>query len=202
MMAALADNLSKRYKTPVFSGVGFHLAPGEGLGIYGPNGSGKTTLLEIVCGLTRPDSGSVRVGGRIGYVPQRDGLSPRLTALDNLRFYAALAGLRGKQAARRIAACAEACGAETFLRKRLNRCSAGMRQRVSVAAAMLNEPAVLLLDEVFAPLDAEGRASLRLVLEELRRSGTALMLVSHDSADFMGLCTRGLSMPDGSLTAL
>jgi ABC-type multidrug transport system ATPase subunit len=191
--------IQKYYRDALFSPVNFTLAAASGLGVTGRNGSGKSTLLDIIAGIARPDAGTVRVNGQTGYVMQRDGLSDILSCRENLLFEAALCRLPRDVRARRAKECAELCGVTFFLNKRLSRCSAGMRQRVNIAAALICEPAVLLLDEAFSSLDAQSARELRGVLSDLKARGTAMIVVSHDAGDFADLCERVLSLPDAAV---
>jgi ABC-type multidrug transport system ATPase subunit len=200
--AVEAVGIEKRYREVLFSPVSFLLAPSAALGVTGRNGSGKSTLLDIIAGVARPDAGTVRVNGQTGYVMQRDGLSGLLSCRENLLFEAALCRLPRDVAVRRTAECAALCGADGFLNKRLARCSAGMRQRVNIAAALLCAPAVLLLDEAFSSLDAQTARDLRAVFLEMKRGGTALIVVSHDSGDLADLCDRVLELPDAVVRGL
>jgi ABC-type multidrug transport system ATPase subunit len=192
----VVEGIQKYYHEALFSPVNFTLAPTLGLGVTGRNGSGKSTLLDIIAGIARPDAGMVRLNGRTGYVMQRDGLSDILSCRENLLFEAALCRLPRNVRARRVKECAELCGVTFFLNKRLSRCSAGMRQRVNIAAALICEPSVLLLDEVFSSLDTQSARNLRGVLSDLKVQGAAMIVVSHDTDDFTDLCERVLSLPD------
>ncbi|MDR1135189.1 MAG: ABC transporter ATP-binding protein [Clostridiales Family XIII bacterium] len=194
-----ADGIVKRYGAPLFSPISFKLNAGEVLGLEGCNGSGKTTLLDIIAGLCRPDSGQIRTRGEIGYVMQRDGLSGLLSCRDNLLFEGALCRLSSSEARSRLEALAEKCAISEFLNKRLGLCSAGMRQRVNLAAALMCKPDVLLLDEVFSALDAEARPLVRGIIRDTLGDGAAIVLVSHDSGDLDDLCDRIISLPDASL---
>jgi ABC-type multidrug transport system ATPase subunit len=190
--------ITKSYGSPLFAPVSFTLRGGEGLGLEGCNGSGKTTLLDIISGLCRPDAGHMRTHGMIGYVMQRDGLSGLLSCRDNLLFEAALCRLPSSEARSRIGDLAEQCAISGFLDKRLSRCSAGMRQRVSLAAALLCRPAILLLDEAFSPLDADSRSIVRDIIASCMDGGAAAVIVSHDRSDLEALCSRAISLPDSS----
>ncbi|MDR1604863.1 MAG: ATP-binding cassette domain-containing protein [Gracilibacteraceae bacterium] len=190
------SRLQKKRGAPLFAPVSFTLGRGGGLGIYGRNGCGKTTLLDIVAGLTPPDAGEFTCSGRVGYVMQRDGFQDALSCRDNLRVEAALCALSGRTARARIQACAEQCDIVAFWRKRLSRCSVGMRARLAIAAALLPDPDILLLDEAFSGLDQESAAAVQQLLREKKQAGTALLLVSHNREDFVGLCEHVLELPE------
>jgi ABC-type multidrug transport system ATPase subunit len=190
------SQLQKKRRVPLFEPVSFFLLRGEGLGIYGRNGCGKTTLLDILAGLTKPDAGEFTRAGRIGYVMQRDGFQDALSCRDNLRVEAALCALPGQTARARVQSCAAQCDILPFWRKRLSRCSAGMRARLSIAAALLPEPELLLLDEAFSGLDQDSYTSIKSLLREKKQAGTAMILVSHNREDFAGLCEYVLTLPE------
>jgi NitT/TauT family transport system ATP-binding protein len=200
--AVAVDGVQKRYREALFSPVSFTLAPAFGLGVIGRNGSGKSTLLDMIAGIARPDAGTIKTNGQVGYVMQRDDLSDLLSCRENLLFEAALRRLPRDIAARRVENCAALCGIAFFLNKRLSRCSAGMRQRVNIAAALLSEPAVLLLDEAFSNLDAQSVRDLRDVFADRKAGGAAVIVVSHDPEDFADLCDRTLQLPDATVRSL
>jgi ABC-type multidrug transport system ATPase subunit len=167
--------IEKRFKEPLFLPVSFSVKEGEGLALSGRNGSGKTTLLDIIAGLRRPDSGSVHVSRPLGYVMQNDGLDGLLSCRDNLRYEAALCHLSKAESRQRIGRLVEMCGITSFLNKRLSRCSAGMRQRVAFAAALMSNPKVLLLDEAFSSLDAGSAAAMKEILTSLKSDGACII---------------------------
>ncbi|MDR0570093.1 MAG: ATP-binding cassette domain-containing protein [Clostridiales Family XIII bacterium] len=189
--------IEKRFREPLFSPVSFVLRAGEGLALVGRNGSGKTTLLDIVAGLRRPDAGSVALTGPLGYVMQKDGLSGLLSCRDNLAYEASLRGLPPRRIKARVNEVAELCGVSDFLGERLNRCSAGMRQKVAIAAALLHRPTLLLLDEAFSSLDAQSAERMKAVARGLLDGGGALVMASHSPEDYVGLCQRRLALPEG-----
>ncbi|MDR0852436.1 MAG: ATP-binding cassette domain-containing protein [Clostridiales Family XIII bacterium] len=195
-------SLQKIRKVPLFLPVQFSLSAGEGLGIYGHNGCGKTTLLDILAGLQKADSGAFQLNARIGYVMQTDGFQDALSCRDNLLVEAALCGLKGSAAKARVDLCAAQCDLLSFWNKRLSKCSAGMRARLSLAAALLPDPGLLLLDEAFSALDQQTYDTVKLLLQEKKRAGLAILLVSHNRDDFSGLCERVLSLPYSEVTPL
>ena len=188
--------IEKRFKEPLFLPVSFSLKAGEGLALSGRNGSGKTTLLDIIAGLRRPDNGSVHVSRPLGYVMQNDGLEGLLSCRDNLRYEAALCHLSAEESRQRIAHLAELCGVASFLSKRLSRCSAGMRQRVAFAAALMPTPKVLLLDEAFSSLDVASVAAMKEILISLMAEGACIIFASHISGETSDICQRTLLLPD------
>ncbi|MDR1559469.1 MAG: ATP-binding cassette domain-containing protein [Clostridiales bacterium] len=197
-----ARDLVKNHREPLFRPLTFSLAPGEGVGIVGPNGCGKTTLLDIIAGIQKPDSGTVKLSGEVGYCMQNDGFMTSMTCRDTLLMEAAICGLRGKTASARVRLCAEICGVTSYMRKRVYQCSAGMRTRLSLAAALIPGPDVLLLDETFSALDQTSRGDVKRLLLEETRKGACLLLVSHNKDDFSGLCARLLRLPESEAEPL
>ena len=197
----------KRYgPRTVLAGVSFAVPPGECLGLCGPNGSGKSTLLRLLAQTETPDSGQVLWQGRpvrgdrdflrrkLGYVPQQDALPPDATTDEVLRLWRGLCGLRGPMDTqlRQLLALDELRGL------RCGALSGGMSRRVSLAMALCARPACLLLDESFAPLDADTRARLTAWLRQVYLpGGGCLVLCSHDEADLAGLCGARLRLENG-----
>ncbi|MEJ7812852.1 MAG: heme ABC exporter ATP-binding protein CcmA [Gemmatimonadaceae bacterium] len=187
-------------------GVDLSLRGGECLALFGPNGAGKTTLLRVLAGLLRPSGGTAAVGGVVlpggaaaravvGLLSHASMLYAPLTARENVEFAARLHGVRDPRAAAaavlgrmRIADRADAP---------VRSLSRGMQQRVSVARAVVHDPRVVLLDEPFTGLDESGAAALTAVLAELRTSGAALVLVTHNLAEGLSLATHAAVMRAG-----
>jgi len=186
----------------ILKDLSFQVEEGSILGVIGPNGCGKTTLLDIFAGILAADEGSFSRQGKAGYVMQSDGFQEQLSCRDNLLFEAAMLGLTGAAAGRRVEECATLCGVQTYWDKRLGKCSAGMRARVGFAAAFLGEPKVLLLDEAFGSLDEETAAAFHALLAYEKARGLALVIVSHAPEDFAGLCERVLTLPGSAVSPL
>lgn len=166
--------------------VTFTAAAGHVTGFLGPNGAGKSTTLRILLGLIRPSGGSAVVCGRpyqdhprpatlIGAVIDIAGAHPRMTARQHLRTYSALSGL----AASRTDAVLEQTGLSRFADRRIGTFSTGMRQRLSLATALLGDPEILVLDEPTNGLDPEGVVWLRTFLREFANTGRTVLLSSH-----------------------
>jgi ABC-2 type transport system ATP-binding protein len=155
---------------------------GEIHGLLGPNGSGKTTLLRILAGIWEPHVGRIEYPGapaRIGYVAQRFCLYDELTVAENLRFQAAMRGRPAVPVARVL----NEFSLETLASRRAAALSVGERQRLMLAAAMLSQPTLLLLDEPTTALDTASRRSLWSLLRREAARGTAVVLTSHELAD-------------------
>jgi ABC-type nitrate/sulfonate/bicarbonate transport system ATPase subunit len=171
-------------------GVSLTAAPREVVAVAGPSGCGKSTLLELVCGLTEPDAGTV-TAAPAALMPQRDGLLPWLTALDNAALSLRVAGL-GKADARAAAhAHFAAFGLEGFERARPGELSGGMRQRVAFLRTLLAGRPLLCLDEPFGALDALTRLTMqRWLADALAREPRTVLLVTHDVEEAVLLADR------------
>ncbi len=176
------------------AGVSLRAAPGEIVAVVGPSGCGKTTLLELICGLQRPDSGTV-ISDPAALMPQRDLLLPWLPAVDNAALALRLQGM-GRTAARAAAApWLERFGLAEFARMRPAKLSGGMRQRVSFLRSLLAGRPVLALDEPFASLDAITRAEMQGWLAHvLATEPRTVVLVTHDVEEAVVLGDRVLVM--------
>ena len=166
---------------------------GVAYGLLGPNGSGKSTLFRILVGRLRPHKGSIRVldqepspalTARIGYMPQATALYPELSAVENIDFFARMYGLSDSALRRKlVAASLEIVGLAQRGKSTVMTLSGGMRQRVSLACALVHEPEMLILDEPTVGLDPELRASFWEHFGSLAASGNALLISSHTMDD-------------------
>jgi len=203
------ESLSRSFGTRrAVDGVTLALAAGEVLALFGPNGAGKTTLLRMLGGLLRPTSGKARIGDatlpggpevrrRIGVISHESLLYDALTARENVEFAARLYRVpdpvaRSTEALERMRVLDRA---DTPVRA----LSRGLRQRVSVARAIVHAPSVVLADEPFTGLDVAGAKALASLLTELRDAGAALILVTHNLDEGLGLATRAAIMDRGRL---
>ncbi|MCL1891486.1 MAG: ATP-binding cassette domain-containing protein [Coriobacteriia bacterium] len=196
------ESIQKRRGEEIFAPVSCIVGPGEGLGVYGHNGSGKTTLLDIISGLLQPSAGTVEVNGSVGYVMQHAGFQESLSFKDNLLVEAHLSGLRGQAAKEQVELVARRLEMLPFWTKRYAKGSSGMRGRLSLAAALLSAPQILLLDEAFSYLDERSIEQAHHVLRAEKERGASLIMVSHDRKDFEGLCERVLLLPSAEIVAL
>ena len=184
----------------VLRGVSLTLEKGEVYGFLGHNGAGKSTTIKLVLGLLRPDAGGITVfgeggvspanRGRIGYLSEQIGLYPYLNAREMLRLVGELFRLRGAALGVRIDELLEAVGLASDRKLRIKHYSKGMRQRLGIAAALMNEPELLLLDEPYGGLDPVGRRQLRELLLELKKQGKTILLSSHIVPDVEAVCDR------------
>ena len=205
------ERIEKRYgNVTALAGVSFSVERGETLGVIGPNGAGKTTLLKILLGLVRPDRGRIAVNGidlardprtvrrLIGYVPQRAVFEDSHTGWEALGWIARFRGVDTDA----IATCAAEAGVDHLLDRRVGTLSGGQRQRLSLAAALLGNPPVLLLDEPTASLDPEATATFRRLVQRLGEEGRTILLCSHLLADVERLGDRVLVLLEGHVAAI
>ncbi|SDX72841.1 ABC-2 type transport system ATP-binding protein [Modestobacter sp. DSM 44400] len=212
------DGLYKAYgSNQVLEGVAFTVAPGQMFGFCGSNGAGKTTTMRIAMGLARADAGAVRWNGRpvdesvrrrIGYMPEERGLYPKMKVGEQLTYFARLHGLDAGAAARAAAVWADRLGLAERRGDRVEKLSLGNQQRVQLAAALVSEPDVLILDEPFSGLDPVGVDSLAEALLEQCRRGVPVVFSSHQLdlvvrlCDAVGILARGRIVASGTVAEL
>jgi ABC-2 type transport system ATP-binding protein len=208
--------LRKRFgAAQALDGMTFTVQPGQVTGFVGPNGAGKSTTMRVVLGLDAPDEGRALVGGRpyaslrhpmrcLGSLLDAGALQPSRSARGHLLWLAYSQGLT----ARRVDEVLAEAGLTDVARRRAGGYSLGMRQRLGVAAAMLGDPATLMLDEPFNGLDPEGIVWMKGFLRSLARQGRAVLVSSHlmseleDTADHLVVVGRGKVVADTSVAAL
>lgn len=205
-----ASGLVKRYGfRAVLRGLDFAVPPGQSVALMGANGAGKSTLLRLMVGLSRPDGGSLTVGGwtmpyeaahvraHLGFVAHKPLLYDGLTARENLVFFGQLYGLGGADLDQR----AEELLALVGLKKRafdtVRGFSRGMLQRLSIARALLHRPDLLLLDEPFTGLDLTGAALLETLITDARAAGHTVLIATHDPAHALALADRVVVLSKG-----
>jgi ABC-type multidrug transport system ATPase subunit len=191
----LARGVGRRFGTRVaLEPTDVSLAAGEVVALVGPNGAGKSTLLAILAGSLEPTEGTVERPERVGWVPQRAAHYGRLTALENLRLFAALERVP-KERADELAAAFE-LPADT----RASSLSVGNRQRLDVALALLAAPKVLLLDEPTSSLDPAQRERVWQIARSVAEGGGAVLVATHHWEELAGLADRTLELVEGHLT--
>ena len=206
--------LTKSYGTQaVVRGVDLQLAAGECFGLLGPNGAGKTTTLRLCLGLTAPDAGEIRMLGhpvpaaareareRVGVVPQTDNLDPDFTARENLLVYGRYFGLPRAQLEARIPQLLEFAGLATRGDARIQTLSGGMKRRLALARALINDPDLIFLDEPTTGLDPQARHLIWQRLKQLIAQGKTIFLTTHFMDEAERLCTRLAVMDHGRLIA-
>jgi ABC-2 type transport system ATP-binding protein len=186
------NNLVKTYGTRrAVDGVSFRVLAGQTVGLLGPNGAGKSTIVGMLCGLLVPDEGDIVLGGervtpgaaavkrKIGVVPQDLALYDDLSALENLKLFGALYGLRGKQLHERIETVLGQVNLADRARDKPATYSGGMKRRLNIAAALMHDPDLLILDEPTVGVDPQSRNAIFDTLEALQAQGKALIYTSH-----------------------
>ena len=191
-----AVDLRKSYGSRVaLAGVGFDARAGELVACIGPNGAGKTTLLSILADVRKPDAGTVRRPGRVGWVPQQSAVYGKLSVAENLRLFARIDEVEDVEGSvHRMLATA---GLEARAGEPVERLSGGNRQRVNIAIGLLSVPRVLLLDEPSSALDPRQREVLWSFIGELARGGTAVVYATHDVSEAERYAGRVLVLADG-----
>ena len=207
-------SLIKRYgKLTAIDGVTFRVGQGETIGLLGPNGAGKTTTVSIIAGLMSPDSGEVLIEGRpvtsdtdpvklkIGLVPQDMALYDKLSARDNLTFFAALYSLTGSKVKQAIGEALTLVGLSDRAQDKVETFSGGMKRRLNLAAALLHDPQILLLDEPTVGVDPQSRNAIFENLETLKKRGKTLVYPTHYMEEAERLCDRIVIIDHGKVIA-
>lgn len=211
------NDICKSFKNEmVLKNVSAEFEKGKISGIIGKNGSGKTVLFKIICGFMKPDSGEVRFydkedGGytvigkdvdfpkSLGVIIEAPGFLPFRSGYSNLSY---LASLRGKIGRQEIIKTIELVGLDPKLKKGVGKYSLGMRQRLGIAQAIMEDPDFLVLDEPFNGLDEQGVLDMREVLLSLKEQGKTILIASHMKEDIELLCDSVYEMKSGVLTKL
>lgn len=207
-MKLVIDRVSKQYKNRIaVDRISLNLQKGI-YGLLGANGAGKTTLMRMICGILRPTSGTITLDGMdvsqesyrsvLGYLPQDFGYYPEFNATDFLLYLAALKGIPKAQANRKAKELLELVGLQDVNRKKVKTFSGGMKQRLGIAQALLNDPKLLVLDEPTAGLDPKERVRFRNLIESLGKDSIVL-LSTHIVSDIEHIANEVLMMKDGQL---
>ena len=194
------------------------VAAGQIYGLLGPNGSGKSTTLKIILGLVTPTRGRTQIFGRdsdrvasresVGFLPESPYFYKFLTGEETLRFYGKLCGLRGSVLKNRVEEMLELVGLTSARKRRLGGYSKGMLQRIGLAQALIQEPALLVLDEPTAGVDPAGAREIRDLILDLKRRGITVLLSSHllgqvqEICDRVGILANGVLVREGALSDL
>jgi ABC-2 type transport system ATP-binding protein len=210
------SGLRKRFgPVPALDGMSFTVAPGQVTGFVGPNGAGKSTTMRVILGLDAADEGTALIGGQpyaslrhplshVGALLDAAALQPSRSARNHLLWLAHSQGLDGK----RVDEVVEQAGLDSAIRRKAGGFSLGMRQRLGIAAALLGDPPVLMMDEPFNGMDPEGIVWIRGFLRSLAAQGRAVLVSSHlmselqDTADHLVVVGRGQVIADTSVAEL
>lgn len=211
MNAIIVDNLVKRFgKTTVLNGVSVEFEQEKIHGIIGRNGSGKTVLMKCICGLTPITGGTVTVNNKkigidceiipnAGVIIETPGFLPNMSGYSNLKN---LASLTGKIGAAEIRAAIKRVGLDPNDKKHVGKYSLGMRQRLGLAQAIMEDPALLILDEPMNGLDKDGVKDMRQYLLDLKAQGKTILIASHSAEDIDVLCDTVCEMDKGKLSKI
>ena len=202
------ENLTKTFGTQtVISDVSGIFYPGKIYGFVGRNGSGKTVLMKMILGFIKPTSGTIKVNGKqvgkeidipddIGAIIETPGFLPEYSAFQNLKL---MAMIRGKITNERIRETIKLVGLDPDSKKHVGKYSLGMRQRLGIAQAIMEDPLFLILDEPFNGLDKHGVEEIRELLLDLKAAGKTILLASHNEEDIRILCDHVYEMDGGIL---
>jgi ABC-2 type transport system ATP-binding protein len=213
--AIVVESISKSFeKVEAVSGISFTVQTGELFGFLGPNGAGKTTTINMLTGLARPDTGSIRLGGidctgrpraaqhLVGVVPDESNLYPELTGFDNLCFCASLYGM---DKAERQAQARELLGSFDLGKagnRKFGGYSKGMKRKLTIAAGIIHKPEILFLDEPTTGIDVASARHLRQLIADLNRAGTTIFLTTHYIEEAEHLCNRVAFIVSGRIVRL
>ncbi|WP_250451362.1 nodulation factor ABC transporter ATP-binding protein NodI [Caballeronia sp. ATUFL_M2_KS44] len=193
----------------VVDGLSFDVRPGECFGLLGPNGAGKTTTLKMLLGITSPDSGTIRLVGepvpsrarfarqRVGVVPQFDNLDPDFTVRENLLVFGRYFGLTGARMDALVPSLLEFARLENKADARVGELSGGMKRRLTLARALVNDPDVLVMDEPTTGLDPQARHLIWERLRSLLARGKTILLTTHFMEEAERLCDRLCVIEEG-----
>ena len=207
-MRLSVDRLSKQYKNKIaVDRVSFTLSEGV-TGLLGANGAGKTTLMRMMTGILAPTSGEITADGiavqteeyrsLLGYLPQDFGYYPEFTAKEFIQYIAALKGLEKRRAKRKTDELLEVVGLSDVANKKIKTFSGGMKQRVGIAQAIVNDPKILILDEPTAGLDPKERVRFRNLIAEIGKN-TIVLFSTHIVSDIDSIAKSLLMMRDGQI---
>jgi sodium transport system ATP-binding protein len=200
-------------RNKVLRGISFQAQPGEIFGLLGPNGAGKTTTLRIISTLLSPDAGTVEVFGfdtrtapeevrrRVGVVTADIGVYPRLSARENIAYFAQLSGLDGRALRARVEAVIERLDIDSFAGQRAESLSSGQKQKVAIARAIVHDPPLLMFDEPTSNLDVLASKEVRAFMLESKTRGKCVIFSTHVLHDAERLCDRITILHEGQVVA-
>ena len=207
-MELIADRLTKQYKNKIaVDRISFRFQKGV-YGLLGGNGAGKTTFMRMLCGILEPTGGEVRFDGidvnteayrsRLGYLPQDFGYYPDFTGIDFMLYMATLKGFGKREALKRSGELLDMVSLKDMAKKKIKTYSGGMKQRLGIAQALLNDPEILILDEPTAGLDPRERVRFRNMIGELGKE-SIVILSTHIVSDVEHVADFILIMKDGQM---
>ncbi len=209
-----AKNLRKSYgDVQAVRGIDFSIESAECFGFLGPNGAGKTTTIQMIHCFLPITAGDLMVFGydvrrqpreikaRLGLVPQEDNLDPELSVLDNLLVYASYYGLKGREVKKRAEEYLDFFGLSEKRFVRVDQLSGGMKRRLAIVRGLINDPALLVLDEPTTGLDPEARHIIWQKLRRIKEEGVTLILTTHYMEEAAQLCDRLVIMDHGKIVA-
>jgi ABC-2 type transport system ATP-binding protein len=209
------DDLRKHYgATEAVAGVSFDVRQGEVFGLLGLNGAGKTTLISMLASLREPSGGDALLLGHsirnesqairhmIGVAPQEDALYPMLTAAENLRFFGRMYDVNGAQLEERVAQLLHFVGLDDRGNDLARHYSGGMKRRLNLAAALVHEPELILLDEPTSGVDPESREEILSLVRSLRSQGKSIIYTTHYMEEAQGLCDELAILEKGRFVAI
>lgn len=204
------ENLQKSFRdNKVLQDVTFTCKSGEIVGFIGYNGCGKSVLFKCICGFLQPDSGTIcisyddirmeDISGKIGIIIEEPAFLRNKSGMKNLEF---LYGIRNKMNRMYLQSVMETVGLEPSSRKHVGTYSLGMKQRLAIAQAIMEDPPILILDEPMNGLDKTGVAQMRTLYLEMKEKGKVILLASHNREDIEVLCDRVYELEEGRLCPL
>ena len=212
--AVRVDRLEKQLgPNKVLRGISFEANAGEIFGLLGPNGAGKTTTLRVICTLLAPDAGSVEVLGyntrtapqevrrRVGVVTAEFGVYPRLTARENIAYFAELSGVLDGDVQRKVDVVIDRLDMGSFANQRAESLSSGQKQKVAIARAIVHDPPVLMFDEPTSNLDVLASREIRQFMVESKGRGKCVIFSTHVLHDAERLCDRVTIIHQGIVVA-
>ena len=193
------ENVSLKYKKTVLTDVTISAGRGEVIGLLGLNGSGKSTLLSAIAGLRRTSKGTIKVGGKAGFVTQENALIDELTAMDNLKMWTPLS--KAEILKELTETELSILKVNEFIDLKVKRMSGGMKKRLAIASVLLSKPDVLLMDEPLAALDIPAKNDIINFIDSFRAKGGTVFIASH-SEEMFKHCSKIYLLKNGAATLL
>lgn len=215
MFVIEARGLSKRYgKIKALHNIDLNINKGEILGLLGPNGAGKSTLVALLAGLIKPDTGEILINGIditkqgqnikkiLGYVPQELALYPMLSGIDNLKFWAGVYGLQGKESNNRVEEVLDLIKLKDRAKDKVEEYSGGMKRRLNIGASLLHRPQILFMDEPTVGVDLPSRKCIMDAVIDIKNNGNTIIFTSHYMDEMETLCDKLAILNKGCIETL